>query len=255
MLNNCQLMLSILLMILWCFIRKYEEDEVIFHLRIFLLHVGFSHHLRWYPRVCHLRSFVLNVFRTVLVEKEFDIEDGWILWSWTQIWVVDLMTWFLVVWFDVNFLGGGFKYYVLLPGEMIQFDQHVSIGLKSPTSIGLNAIGNCIEMNWIGLIHCFFVMVSTGRHQKSIFSNIPTKILPGSHVFVGCLCVFPFHTQSHTHVAVMFFGCQGTNEYCRLDQLPEEGDEASWNPLMGVDGWLGWWCGKTPWRYGCCLKW
>ena len=54
-----------------------------------------------------------------------------------------------------------------------------------------------------------------------------------------CVCVcFPTITY-HTHVVVMFFGCQGTNEYCRLDQLPEEGDEASWNPLMGVDGWLG----------------
>ena len=52
-----------------------------------------------------------------------------------------------------------------------------------------------------------------------------------------CVC-FPTITY-HTHVVVMFFGCQGTNEYCRLDQLPEEGDEASWNPLMGVDGWLG----------------
>ena len=62
-------------------------------------------------------------------------------------------------------------------------------------------------------------------------------------MFLLGVCVFFLFTHNHTHitpiVVVIFCGCQGTNEYCRLDQLPEEGDEASWNPLMGVDGWLG----------------
>ena len=39
---------------------------------------------------------------------------------------------------DVNDLDGGFKYFLCspLPGEMIQFDQYFSNGLKPPTSPG-----------------------------------------------------------------------------------------------------------------------
>ena len=114
------------------------------------------------------------------------------------------------------------------------------------------------EMNWIGWFVVFFGHgFKIGRHQKTIqFSNIPTKILPGSHVCVECLFVFfPQSHTYHTHLVVIFFGLPGNQWILSIRSTSRRGWWGVWNPLMGVDGWLGWWCGKTPWRYGCFLKW
>ena len=126
-------------------------------------------------------------------------------------------------------LGGGFKYFLCssLLGEMIQFDQYFSIGLKPP-SIVVFSLGNWILSKWIFFSPVWFFWKKLTRNAAvtcECFVNPGEKGVPWVSKLVGSTFVpgsiwTPWGWSSHTPKRIGWTCCKHGKLHPPWKKLP-----------------------------------